>query len=56
MAKSGHFQQEFATGFDVWSTIETNARWRAVIARPDVQSELTKVGRIEQINLAPPSD
>ncbi|MEO8671155.1 MAG: hypothetical protein ABI411_07550 [Tahibacter sp.] len=29
-----------------------SARWRAVIARPDVQAELAKVGRIERFNLA----
>ncbi|MGA8277665.1 MAG: hypothetical protein WB784_05680 [Rhodanobacteraceae bacterium] len=48
--------QEYAGVPMAPSTMVTNARWHAVIARPGVQSELTKVGRIEQINLAPPSD
>ncbi len=33
---------------------ERHLRWREVIRRADVQAELAQVGRIEQVNLAPP--
>lgn len=31
-----------------------NVRWRAIIARPSVQAELSKVGRVEQVPLTSP--
>jgi len=31
-----------------------DARWQAVIARPEVQSAATKVGRVDSYHLEPP--